>query len=131
MIGSPNHWLTRYDVVLVSPGPKPRRVARTIATFTDQKAAEALQTIQTAPVLILQDESYATAEGARQALQSLGANVEVRTYEVEAPEPVPQPRAGWKVWQVALAIAAMVVVLALLLLASFVQEMNDFFSGGF
>lgn len=80
----------RYDVELISVGTKPRRVALTVASFTDLRNEEAKELLRTAPVLILQGASYATAEGAREALERLGATVEVRAYEVDTPGPPPQ-----------------------------------------
>ena len=74
---------SRYDLRLVSAGDKPERVARTITEFTDRTRQEAMGMIETAPVLILQGANYATALGARTALERLGATVEVRTYGVE------------------------------------------------
>ena len=59
--------------------------------------------IETAPVLILRGASYATAEGARMALDRLGATVEVRGYEVETdgrPQASPSPASGLTVWTV-------------------------------
>jgi Ribosomal protein L7/L12 C-terminal domain len=81
---------TRYDVTLVSAENKPQRVARIIAEFTDQTRRQAMGTIETAPVLILQGVSYATAEGARMALKRQGATVEVRAYEIETAGRPPQ-----------------------------------------
>lgn len=63
MARSPTNVATRYDVTLVSAGPKPRRVARIIAEFTLRERAEALEMIETAPVLILQGAGYASADG--------------------------------------------------------------------
>ena len=82
---------SRHDLRLVSAGHKPRRVARIIAGLTDRTRREAMGMIETAPVLILQGASYATAEGARMALERLGAAVEVRAYEVETAGQPPQP----------------------------------------
>jgi ribosomal protein L7/L12 len=81
----------RYDVELISVGTKPRRVARTVASFTDLRNEEAKGLLRTAPVFILRNASYATAEGAREALERLGATVEVRAYEVDTPGLAPQP----------------------------------------
>jgi ribosomal protein L7/L12 len=72
---------------LLSAGPKDRRVVRTIAEFTDRTRQQALELVQTAPVLILQGAGYATAESARLALERLGATIEVRAHDVEAPWP--------------------------------------------
>lgn len=40
-------------------------------------------------MLILQGASYATAEGARQALERRGATVELQAHDVEVPGPEP------------------------------------------
>jgi len=68
----------RYDVVLVSAGTRPKRVARTIRTFTDLRQEEASELLRRAPVPILQSAHYATAEGARDALERRGATVEMQ-----------------------------------------------------
>jgi hypothetical protein len=100
MLGSPSNLEPRYDVVLVSAGTRPRRVAQTIASFTDLRREEAWELLRRAPELILQGASYATAEGARQALERRGATVELRAYDVEVPEPAPNssepPRREWQ-----------------------------------
>ncbi len=41
--------------------------------------------VRGAPVLIVKGAFYATAEGARQALERRGATVQLRTYDVEVP----------------------------------------------
>ena len=82
---------SRHDLRLVSAGHKPRRVARIIAGVTGRTRPEARGMIETAPVLILQGASYATAERARRALERRGAMVEVRTSEVETAGQPPQP----------------------------------------
>lgn len=94
---------SRYDVRLVAAGQKPKRVARIIAEFTDRTRREAMGMIETAPVLILRGASYATAEGARMALERLGATVEVRGYEVETdgrPQSSTPPASRLTVWTV-------------------------------
>ncbi len=100
MVGSPSNLETRYDVVLVSAGTRPRRTAQTIASFTDLRKEEAWEHLRRAPEVILQGASYATAEGARQALERRGATVELRAYDVEVPEPEPSSsesfRRGWQ-----------------------------------
>ncbi len=125
MGGSPGNVETRYDVVLVSAGTRPRRVARTIAAFTDLDRAKALELLRRAPVLILQGAAYATAEGARQELESQGARVEVRAYEVEVPKPAATSRARWRGWQVALVIAAILIFLVIMILASFASALSS------
>jgi hypothetical protein len=118
--------ITGYEVILLSAGTEPKRVAKAIVANTDLRRAEALELIQAAPVTIIEGAGSATAEGAREALESAGATVEVRAYGQEAP--LPAPSAGWKGWQVALVILGILIVVALLLLMSFIQSMNDFFS---
>jgi hypothetical protein len=118
---------SRYDVVLVSAGPKPRRVARTIAEFTLQERAEAQEMIKAAPVLILQGAGYATAEGARMALERLGATVEVRAYEDEMPEPPPQPSTPLTAGQIALLIVGILIVLAIIGFLIFAAALADAF----
>jgi len=106
----------RYDVELISVGTKPRRVARTVASFTDLRNEEAKELLPTAPVLILQGASYATAEGAREALERLGATVEVRAYEVDTPGPPPQSSTP-PTWLTALGIVIAVIVILFVILA--------------
>jgi hypothetical protein len=62
---------SRYDLRLVSAADEPERVARTITEFTDRTRREAMGMIETAPVLILQGTNYATAAGARTAMERL------------------------------------------------------------
>jgi hypothetical protein len=71
MASSPGSTEAQYDIVLVSAGPRPRRVARTVADFTDRWRSEALELVQTAPVLVLQDVGYATAEGGPAGVRAL------------------------------------------------------------
>ena len=82
--------------------------------------------IETAPVLILQGESYAAAERARRALERRGATVEVRTSEVETagqpPQPSPPPTTvrtivAWG-FLILFLIFIILVVVGLLMLAS-------------
>jgi len=110
----------RYDIVLVSSGTRPSRIARTITGFTDLRKepgaylnnAEARQLVRRAPVLIVQGASYATAERARQALERRGATVELRAYDVEVPRPEPSSVAPFKWgWRSALFIAMIVIIL--------------------
>jgi hypothetical protein len=72
MTDSPVNVEPRYDVELISVGTKPRRVAWTVASFTDLRNEEATGLLRTAPFLILQNASYATAVGAREALERRG-----------------------------------------------------------
>jgi hypothetical protein len=117
---------SRYDVTLVSAGGKPQRAARIIGEFTDRTRQEAMGMIETAPVLILRGAGYATAEGARMALERLGAEVEVRAYEVETARP-PQSSArptkmetalrivGWGILTLFFIFIILVVIVSLIL----------------
>jgi hypothetical protein len=116
MTDSPGNLERRYDVELISVGSKPRRVARTVASFTDLRNEEAKELLRTAPVLILRNASYATTEGAREALERRGATVEVRAYEVDTPGPTPQPSTPTTWGQIALMIL-MVGILIFIILA--------------
>jgi len=112
---------SQYDVVLLAAGPKERRVVRTIAEFTDRTRQQALELVQTAPVLILQGAGYATAEGARLALERLGATIEVRAYDVETPWP-PEPSTPMRAGQIALVIVivGILILITLAVLASII-----------
>jgi ABC-type multidrug transport system fused ATPase/permease subunit len=116
MADSPANVERRYDVELTSVGTKPRRVARTVASFTDLRNEKAKELLRTAPVLILRNASYATAEGAREALERRGATVEVRAYDMEIAAPKPQPSTPTTWGQIALVIL-MVGILIFVLLA--------------
>lgn len=117
---------SRHDLRLVSAGRKRRRVARIIAGVTGRTRPEARGMIETAPVLILQGESYAAAERARRALERRGATVEVRTSEVETagqpPQPSPPPTTEWTIvawgFLILFLILIILVVVGLLMLAS-------------
>jgi hypothetical protein len=124
---------TRYEVILLSAGTTPKRVAKAVVANTDRRKGEALELIRAAPVTIIEGAGSATAEGAREALESAGATVELRAYEENAPLPAPSPplTGGQKALVIiltAIAIIAIAIILALLLLLSFIQSMSDFFS---
>ena len=71
--------------------------------------------IETAPVLILQGANYATAAGARTALERLGATVEVRTYGVETAGRPLQSSTSASTWvDTVLTIGGWVVLIILL-----------------
>jgi len=112
----------RYDVELISIGTNSRRVARTVASFADLRNEEAKELLRTAPVLILRNASYATAEGARDALERLGATVEMRAYDVEAPRPepgsVPPMEPPSKLRAAIFVIIAVIIFIALIFLAA-------------
>jgi hypothetical protein len=89
--------------------------ARTITEFTDRTRREAMGMIETAPVLILQGANYATAAGARTALERLGATVEVRTYGVETAGRPLQSSTSASTWvDTVLTIGGWVVLIILL-----------------
>jgi ABC-type Na+ efflux pump permease subunit len=112
---------SRYDVVLLSAGPKERRVVRIIAEFTYRTRQQALELVQTAPVLILQGAGYATAEGARLALERLGATIEVRASDVETPW-TPDPSTPMGAGQIALVIlfVGILILFILIILATII-----------
>jgi len=82
--------------------------------------------IEMAPVLILQGTNYATAEGARMALERLGATVEERAYEVETAGRPPQSSTpstsrqtvwtivGWGLLILVLLLIILVIVVSLI-----------------
>jgi hypothetical protein len=115
MTDSPVNVKRRYDVELISVGTKPRRVALTVASFTDLRIEEAKELLRTAPVLILRNASYATAEGAREALQRRGATVEVRAYDMEIAGPTPQPSTPTTWGQIALVILVVGILIFIIL----------------
>ncbi len=121
MVGSPSNLETRYDVVLVSAGTRPRSVARTIASFTDLRREEAWELLRRDPELILQGASYATAEGSRQALERRGATVELRAYDVEVPEPAPNSSEPLRGSQAVLITVAIIVLVAFIVLMVFLR----------
>jgi Ribosomal protein L7/L12 C-terminal domain len=118
-----------YEVILLSAGTAPERVAKAIVANTDRRKKEALELIRAAPVTIIEGAGSATAEGAREAMEAAGASVEVRAYEEEN-APLPAQSAPLTGGQKALVIIliAIAIILALLLLMSFIQSMNDFLS---
>jgi hypothetical protein len=116
MTDSPVNLEPRYDVELISVGTKPRRVAWTVASFTDLRNEEAKELLRTAPFLILRNASYATAEGAREALERRGATVEVRACEVDTRGAPPQSSTPPTSWLTALGIVIAVVVILFVIL---------------
>jgi ABC-type Na+ efflux pump permease subunit len=118
---------SQYDVVLLSAGPKERRVVRTIAEFTDRTRQQTLELVRTAPVLILQGASYATAEGARLALERLGAAIEVRAYEVETPrQPEPSTtNGGWPIPLVIMFVVILILFILIILAKIMVANLGD------
>jgi hypothetical protein len=107
----------RYDVVLASGGANPRRVAPIIASFTELRRREAWELLQRAPVLILQGVGYATAQGAKEALERRGATVELRAYDMETAGPAPQSSTPPTSWLTVLGIVIAVIVILLIILA--------------
>src|SRR6266508_1320564 len=107
MVGSPSNLETRYDVVLVSAGTRPRSVARTIASFTDLRREEAWELLRRDPELILQGASYATAE--------------LRAYDVEVPEPAPNSSEPLRGSQAVLITVAIIVLVAFIVLMVFLR----------
>jgi ribosomal protein L7/L12 len=111
--GSRGNVETRYDIKLVSAGTKPRRLAWTIASITGLRVRDAWELLRKAPVLILRGAYYGTAEGAREALERRGATVELRAYDVEAPQPKPSSLApsklGSKGWLVFVGVLAILI----------------------
>jgi hypothetical protein len=118
---------SQYDVVLLSAGAKERRVVRIIAEFTDRTRQQALELVQTAPVLILQGASYATAEGARLALERLGAAIDVRASDVATPRP-PEPsttNGGWPIPLVILFVVILILFILIILAKIIVANLGD------
>lgn len=122
MADSPVKVERRYDVVLVSAGTRPKRVARTIRTFTDLRKEEASELLRSAPVPILQGAHYATAAGARDALERRGAIVKMRAYDVEVPRPepgsIPPTEPLSKLPAAIFVIIAVIIFIALIFLAA-------------
>jgi hypothetical protein len=110
---------------LLSAGPKERRVVRIIAEFTDRTRQQALELVQTAPVLILQGASYATAEGARLALERLGATIEVRTYDVETPWLSEPPTRAGQIALVIVIVAILIPIILAVIFSIFVANVGD------
>lgn len=83
--------------------------------------------VRTAPVLILEGASYATAKGARLALERLGATIEVRAYEVETPRPQ-EPSAtngGWPIPLVILFVVILILFILIILAKIMVANLGD------
>jgi ribosomal protein L7/L12 len=129
MAGSTGNGETRYDITLVSAGTKPKRVAWTLASITGLRRREAWGLLAKAPVLILRDASYATAEGAREALERRGATVEMRAHDVVVPKPEPSPVAPAGPGGMLLLAIVIIFVFALLFLASAFPSCPDFCGG--
>jgi hypothetical protein len=129
MAVSPGNVETRYDVELVSAGTKPRRVAWTVASITGLGRREAAELLRKAPVLILRDASYATAEGAKEALERRGATVEMRAHDVEVPKSEPGPVAPAGAGGILFLVMVIIFVFALLFVASTFPSCPDFCGG--
>jgi hypothetical protein len=129
MAGSPVNVEARYEVELVSVGARPRRVAWTVANITGLRKREAGELLRMAPVLILQDASYATAEGAKEALERRGATVEMRAHDVEVPKPEPGPVAPVGAGGALFLAMVIIFVFALLFVASTFPSCPDFCGG--
>jgi hypothetical protein len=78
---------------------------------------EAWELLQRAPVLILQGVGYATAQGAKEALERRGATVELRAYDMETAGPAPQSSTPPTSWLTVLGIVIAVIVILLIILA--------------
>jgi hypothetical protein len=124
MASSPAVTETRYDLLLISAGPTPRRVAWTM------RRADALELLQKAPVLILECASYETAEGARQALKARGATVELRPHEVvevsePSPDPAPSSPEPFRGSQAVLITVAIIALVAFIVLMVFLSALGS------
>lgn len=129
MSSQASYAITGYEVILLSAGTEPKRVAKAIVANTDLRRAEALELIQAAPVTIIEGAGFATAEGAREALESAGATVEVRAYEVETPAAPLQSPTPLTAGQIALRGVGILIALAVLALVIFLLTFRIDFLG--
>ncbi len=110
---------SRYDVELVSVGTRPRRVAPIVASFTELSKREAWELLLRTPVFILEGAGYATAQGAKEALERAGATVEMQARDVQVPGPAPQTPTPISPGRIALLVVGIVITLAILALVLF------------